>query len=166
MLSRVRLVVTSGSGELPPQRICAHETGAGEREEGPRGAEGGGLPLEGSQLEEGGGGGEGGFSIGQREHRGRRKKTSPKARTKLSYVYIVSTNGKKGWGDLLLLAHPLHLRLLSADDYRVSMLEGFKYNNIDGELVGRGGFVDDKDEDHSTHLAINKRPQKATVEEN
>ncbi|WOL19889.1 putative endo-1,3(4)-beta-glucanase [Canna indica] len=43
---------------------------------------------------------------------------------------------KKGWGDLLLLAHPLHLRLLSSDDCRVSVLEDFKYNSIDGELVG------------------------------
>ncbi|RWW32215.1 hypothetical protein GW17_00003115 [Ensete ventricosum] len=43
---------------------------------------------------------------------------------------------KKGWGDLLLLAHPLHLRLLSSDGCRVSVLKDFKYNSIDGELVG------------------------------
>ncbi|CAL9171280.1 unnamed protein product [Musa hybrid cultivar] len=43
---------------------------------------------------------------------------------------------KKGWGDLLLLAHPLHLRLLSSDGSRVSVLKDFKYNSIDGELVG------------------------------
>lgn len=43
---------------------------------------------------------------------------------------------KKGWGDLLLLAHPLHLRLLSSDDCRVTVLDDFKYNSIDGELVG------------------------------
>ncbi|GFP91765.1 endo-1 3(4)-beta-glucanase 2 [Phtheirospermum japonicum] len=43
---------------------------------------------------------------------------------------------KKGWGDLLMLAHPLHLRLLSHDDCSVSILEDFKYNSIDGELVG------------------------------
>ncbi|MQL92750.1 hypothetical protein Taro_025377 [Colocasia esculenta] len=44
---------------------------------------------------------------------------------------------KKGWGDLLLLAHPLHLRLLSRDDGGVSaVLDDFKYNSIDGELIG------------------------------
>ncbi|KAK6798511.1 hypothetical protein RDI58_006214 [Solanum bulbocastanum] len=43
---------------------------------------------------------------------------------------------KKGWGDLLMLAHPLHLQLLSAADSSVTVLEGFKYNSIDGELVG------------------------------
>ncbi|XP_074576107.1 putative inactive shikimate kinase like 2, chloroplastic [Curcuma longa] len=43
---------------------------------------------------------------------------------------------KKGWGDLLLLAHPLHLRLLSSHDCRVTVLDDFKYNSIDGELVG------------------------------
>ncbi|KAL3624152.1 hypothetical protein CASFOL_032968 [Castilleja foliolosa] len=43
---------------------------------------------------------------------------------------------KKGSGDggLLMLAHPLHLRLLSHSS--VSVLEDFKYNSIDGELVG------------------------------
>ncbi|KAK8950392.1 hypothetical protein KSP40_PGU022595 [Platanthera guangdongensis] len=41
---------------------------------------------------------------------------------------------KKGWGDLLLLAHPLHLRLLDADSSAV--LENFKYRSIDGDLVG------------------------------
>ncbi|RWR85171.1 Glycoside hydrolase [Cinnamomum micranthum f. kanehirae] len=43
---------------------------------------------------------------------------------------------KKGWGELLLLAHPLHLRLLSVDDCDVAVLDDFKYNSIDGELVG------------------------------
>ncbi|KAF8407897.1 hypothetical protein HHK36_007035 [Tetracentron sinense] len=43
---------------------------------------------------------------------------------------------KKGWGDLLLLAHPLHLRLLSVHDGDVTVLENFKYKSIDGELVG------------------------------
>lgn len=42
---------------------------------------------------------------------------------------------KKGWGDLLMLAHPLHLRLLSSDD-DVTVLHDFKYKSIDGELVG------------------------------
>ena len=42
---------------------------------------------------------------------------------------------KKGWGELLMLAHPLHLRLLSDDD-EVTILEDFKFNSIDGELVG------------------------------
>ncbi|GMN57642.1 hypothetical protein TIFTF001_026750 [Ficus carica] len=42
---------------------------------------------------------------------------------------------KKGWGDLLLLAHPLHLKLLSGD-VDVTVLEEFKYKSIDGDLVG------------------------------
>ncbi|XP_009605803.1 glucan endo-1,3-beta-D-glucosidase-like [Nicotiana tomentosiformis] len=41
---------------------------------------------------------------------------------------------KTGWGDLLMLAHPLHLQLLS--NRSVIILEDFKYNSIDGELVG------------------------------
>ncbi|KAJ8568783.1 hypothetical protein K7X08_032414 [Anisodus acutangulus] len=41
---------------------------------------------------------------------------------------------KTGWGDLLMLAHPLHLQLLS--DRSVIILEDFKYNSIDGDLVG------------------------------
>ncbi|XP_057769908.1 glucan endo-1,3-beta-D-glucosidase 1 [Salvia miltiorrhiza] len=43
---------------------------------------------------------------------------------------------KRGWGDLLMLAHPLHLRLLSDSDCSVSVLDDFKYDSIDGELVG------------------------------
>lgn len=43
---------------------------------------------------------------------------------------------KKGWGDLLMLAHPLHLRLLSDTDCSIDVLSDFKYNSIDGELVG------------------------------
>lgn len=43
---------------------------------------------------------------------------------------------KKGWGDLLMLAHPLHLRLLSDTDCSIDVLPDFKYNSIDGELVG------------------------------
>ena len=43
---------------------------------------------------------------------------------------------KKGWGDLLMLAHPFHLRLLDGDDSKVTVLEDFKYKSIDGELVG------------------------------
>ncbi|KAK2632639.1 hypothetical protein EUGRSUZ_L01290 [Eucalyptus grandis] len=42
---------------------------------------------------------------------------------------------KRGWGDLLMLAHPLHIRLLSREDCRVTMLEDFKYRSIDGDLV-------------------------------
>lgn len=41
---------------------------------------------------------------------------------------------KAGWGDLLMLAHPLHVQLLS--DRSGVILEDFKYNSIDGELVG------------------------------
>ncbi|KAL3833437.1 hypothetical protein ACJIZ3_008173 [Penstemon smallii] len=43
---------------------------------------------------------------------------------------------KKGWGDLLMLAHPLHLQLLSDTDCSVSVLNDFKYDSMDGELVG------------------------------
>ncbi|OWM64454.1 hypothetical protein CDL15_Pgr020421 [Punica granatum] len=43
---------------------------------------------------------------------------------------------KRGWGDLLMLAHPLHLRLLSPDDCEISVLESFRYSSIDGDLVG------------------------------
>ncbi|KAL5582002.1 hypothetical protein UlMin_014444 [Ulmus minor] len=43
---------------------------------------------------------------------------------------------KKGWGDLLLLAHPLHLKLLASDDSNVTVLKDFKYKSIDGDLVG------------------------------
>lgn len=43
---------------------------------------------------------------------------------------------KKGWGDLLMLAHPLHLQLLSKNDCQVSILGEFKYKSIDGDLVG------------------------------
>lgn len=42
---------------------------------------------------------------------------------------------KKGSGDLLMLAHPLHVKLLKGDD-KVTVLEGLKYKSIDGELVG------------------------------
>jgi len=44
---------------------------------------------------------------------------------------------KKGWGDLLILAHPLHLQLLSKNDCKnVTVLNDFKYKSIDGDLVG------------------------------
>lgn len=43
---------------------------------------------------------------------------------------------KKGWGDLLMLAHPLHLKILSSDDCDVTVLENFQYGSIDGDLVG------------------------------
>ncbi|XP_074287344.1 glucan endo-1,3-beta-D-glucosidase [Silene latifolia] len=44
---------------------------------------------------------------------------------------------KRGWGDLLMLAHPLHLKLLSNDDgNNVVVLDEFKYKSIDGDLVG------------------------------
>ncbi|KAK7273337.1 hypothetical protein RIF29_14386 [Crotalaria pallida] len=47
---------------------------------------------------------------------------------------------KKGRGDLLLLAHPLHLHLLSKNNNNnnsnVTVLEDFKYKSIDGDLVG------------------------------
>ncbi|KAK3413568.1 hypothetical protein EUGRSUZ_I02117 [Eucalyptus grandis] len=43
---------------------------------------------------------------------------------------------KRGWGNLLMLAHPLHVRLLSREDCRAIVLEDFKYRSIDGDLVG------------------------------
>ncbi|XP_059670537.1 glucan endo-1,3-beta-D-glucosidase ARB_01444-like [Cornus florida] len=42
----------------------------------------------------------------------------------------------EGNGDLLMLAHPLHIRLLSANDCKITVLKDFKYKSIDGELVG------------------------------
>ncbi|KAI4346796.1 hypothetical protein L6164_007665 [Bauhinia variegata] len=39
-------------------------------------------------------------------------------------------------GDLLMLAHPLHLQLLSKNDGGITVLNDFKYRSIDGELVG------------------------------
>ncbi|KAI3808607.1 hypothetical protein L1987_24562 [Smallanthus sonchifolius] len=41
---------------------------------------------------------------------------------------------KKGWGDLLMLANPLHLRLL--DSCSIEILDDVVYNSIDGDLVG------------------------------
>ncbi|CAL0299115.1 unnamed protein product [Lupinus luteus] len=43
---------------------------------------------------------------------------------------------KKGWGELLMLANPLHLKLLSSNDCGATVLDGFKYRSIDGDLVG------------------------------
>ncbi|XP_025693136.1 glucan endo-1,3-beta-D-glucosidase-like [Arachis hypogaea] len=43
---------------------------------------------------------------------------------------------KKGLGILLMLAHPLHLQLLSKDEGNVTVLEHFKYRSIDGDLIG------------------------------
>ncbi|KAJ7975706.1 Endo-1,3(4)-beta-glucanase [Quillaja saponaria] len=48
----------------------------------------------------------------------------------LEYKWI-----KKGRGDLLMLAHPLHLQLFSKD-YDTTVLKDFKYKSIDGDLVG------------------------------
>ncbi|GAB4831769.1 hypothetical protein Ancab_005781 [Ancistrocladus abbreviatus] len=48
---------------------------------------------------------------------------------------------KKGWGDLIMLAHPLHLRLLSNDNPGLVVLEDFRYKSIDGDLVGVVGDV-------------------------
>ncbi|KAF3439921.1 hypothetical protein FNV43_RR18199 [Rhamnella rubrinervis] len=47
-----------------------------------------------------------------------------------------NTNGRKEDGDLLMLAHPLHLELLANDDSEVTVLDDFKYRSIDGDLVG------------------------------
>ncbi|KAK7381131.1 hypothetical protein VNO78_33657 [Psophocarpus tetragonolobus] len=43
---------------------------------------------------------------------------------------------KKGWGELLMLAHPLHLQLLNDSDSGVTVLHDLKYRSIDGDLVG------------------------------
>ena len=46
---------------------------------------------------------------------------------------------KKRSGELLMLAHPLHVKLLSHNDDRgvnVTVLQDFKYRSIDGDLVG------------------------------
>ncbi|KAL6139825.1 hypothetical protein ACLB2K_058126 [Fragaria x ananassa] len=43
---------------------------------------------------------------------------------------------KQGNGDLLMLAHPLHLQLLSVEDRNVTNLDHFRYRSIDGDLVG------------------------------
>ncbi|KAF3443937.1 hypothetical protein FNV43_RR13627 [Rhamnella rubrinervis] len=42
----------------------------------------------------------------------------------------------KGHGGLLILAHPLHLQLLSKSDSNVTILKDIKYKSVDGELVG------------------------------
>ncbi|MFS7955905.1 putative glucan endo-1,3-beta-D-glucosidase [Helianthus anomalus] len=43
---------------------------------------------------------------------------------------------KKGWGDLLMLANPLHIRLIDNCNGSVSVLNNVKYKSLDGELVG------------------------------
>ncbi|KAK7340640.1 hypothetical protein VNO77_21349 [Canavalia gladiata] len=44
---------------------------------------------------------------------------------------------KKKSGELLMLAHPLHVKLLSYNNYRdVTVLHDFKYRSIDGDLIG------------------------------
>ncbi|KAM0012064.1 putative glucan endo-1,3-beta-D-glucosidase [Helianthus debilis subsp. tardiflorus] len=43
---------------------------------------------------------------------------------------------KKGWGDLLMLANPLHIRLIDNCNGSVSVLNNVKYESLDGELVG------------------------------
>ncbi|CAL5028644.1 unnamed protein product [Urochloa decumbens] len=45
---------------------------------------------------------------------------------------------KEGHGELLMLAHPLHLRLLD-QNRGVRVLDGFRYRSIDGDLVGAVG---------------------------
>ncbi|KAK9925024.1 hypothetical protein M0R45_033365 [Rubus argutus] len=50
-----------------------------------------------------------------------------------SFKYIWE---KAGNGDLLMLAHPLHLQLLFVKDRNVTVLDHFKYRSIDGDLVG------------------------------
>ncbi|KAL0728027.1 hypothetical protein Bca4012_024120 [Brassica carinata] len=42
---------------------------------------------------------------------------------------------KRGFGDLLMLAHPLHLKLLSTSS-TTTVLENLRYKSLDGDLVG------------------------------
>ncbi|OIW17321.1 hypothetical protein TanjilG_22433 [Lupinus angustifolius] len=49
---------------------------------------------------------------------------------------VVYNLEKEGNGDLLLLAHPLHVKLLSSKSNKVTVLSDFKYPSVDGELVG------------------------------
>ncbi|XP_013619394.1 PREDICTED: LOW QUALITY PROTEIN: endo-1,3(4)-beta-glucanase 2-like [Brassica oleracea var. oleracea] len=42
---------------------------------------------------------------------------------------------KRGYGDLLMLAHPLHLKLLSTSS-STTVLDTFRYKSLDGDLVG------------------------------
>ncbi|KAK6927999.1 Glycosyl hydrolase family 81, N-terminal [Dillenia turbinata] len=45
--------------------------------------------------------------------------------------------GKQGFGDLLMLAHQLHLQLMSsAENDKVVILKDFTYNSMDGDLMG------------------------------
>ncbi|XP_012575339.1 glucan endo-1,3-beta-D-glucosidase-like [Cicer arietinum] len=53
-----------------------------------------------------------------------------------SVEYKFEKKGSSDNLDLLLLAHPLHLHLLSKNDSKVTILNDFKYKSIDGELVG------------------------------
>lgn len=43
---------------------------------------------------------------------------------------------RKNSGDLLMLAHPLHLKLLSKNKLAATVLYDFKYRSVDGDLVG------------------------------
>ncbi|CAK8540722.1 unnamed protein product [Lathyrus sativus] len=56
-------------------------------------------------------------------------------KNKFGLVYKWETQNS---GDLLMLAHPLHVKLLSknSNDNNVTILNDFKYRSIDGELVG------------------------------
>ncbi|XP_027350198.1 probable endo-1,3(4)-beta-glucanase ARB_01444 isoform X2 [Abrus precatorius] len=43
---------------------------------------------------------------------------------------------KNGSGDLLMLAHPLHVKLLYSDHGGITVLHDLKYRSVDGDLVG------------------------------
>ncbi|XP_021755427.1 endo-1,3(4)-beta-glucanase 1-like [Chenopodium quinoa] len=43
---------------------------------------------------------------------------------------------KKGWGELLMLAHLVHVKLLLVYNSGVKVLDDFRYKSIDGDLVG------------------------------
>ncbi|CAA7058831.1 unnamed protein product [Microthlaspi erraticum] len=42
----------------------------------------------------------------------------------------------RGNGDLLMLAHPLHLKLIANENRSVAVIDNFRYSSIDGDLVG------------------------------
>ncbi|MED6106106.1 hypothetical protein PIB30_001500 [Stylosanthes scabra] len=67
---------------------------------------------------------------------------------------------KRGLGDLLMLAHPLHLQLLSKDDGNVAVLQDFKYKSIDGDL---GGVVGDSWSLKADHVPVLGTLSKVTM---
>jgi len=70
---------------------------------------------------------------------------------------------KEGTGDLLVLAHPLHVKLLSnSKTGNVAILHDFKYNSIDGDLVG---VVGDSWMLEMNHIPVTWHSNKGVAEE-